>query len=242
MIQFLGEYPWTVAILKVLMKTSGTQTLLYSGSGSLIHPSVVLTAVHIYLSENAIARAGEWDFNNEFEEHPYQDRKIERFHILDTFDSNLLQLIFVSKPFVLTTNIQTVCLPLPTASIFDRNECITAAWGQQSCGEMKGLHSIQGHTELLIWPDRHVCEAEWQQYLEDKNFTLKNHQFCTMRKKIHEESCFCDHGAALFCATQPSQNNIRYEQIGVALASGGCKRDLPGIIIHIKISILLKNK
>lgn len=241
--QLLGEFPWTVAIMKRL---TGTRTLLYAGGGSLIHPSVVLTAVHEqYSSENAIVRVGEWDFNNEFEEHPYQDRTIANVHVLDVFDLKSMQLIFVSEPFILTPNIQTVCLPLPGTSIAERDDCITAAWGQQSCSGMKGLHSIQGHTELSVWSDRSVCEAEWQQYLEDKEFSLKNHYFCTNRKNIREESCFCDHGAALFCATQ-STSDSRYEQIGVALATGGCKRELPGnncgLIIKIKYSSVLLRK
>lgn len=218
--------------MKKLMKTSGIRTLLYSGSGSLIHPSVILTAVHEHYSfEDAIVRAGEWDFSNEFEMHPSQDRVISRVHVIDVFDANTVQLLFVSEPFDLTPNIQTVCLPMESKSIMDRNDCITAAWGQQSCSGTKGLHSIQGHTELSVWSERNTCEMEWQQYLEDDEFKLENHHFCTVRKNNREESCFCDHGAALFCANESDSGDIRYEQIGVALANSGCKRDLPGIPI-----------
>lgn len=206
---------------------------MYSGAGSLIHPSVVLTASNKHHSAPVdLIRAGEWDFGVTNEEHPYQDRAIADVFNIDERDPDSVQLIFVTEPFVLSLNIRTVCLPLPgtLSETAEDRECTTAAWGQQNCSSLKGLHSILGRTELSTDTHRSVCEIDWQQYLEDKTFRLKSNQFCTRRKHSIDDSCFCDHGAALFCATQPSDGGVkRYEQIGVSIATGGCTRDLPGI-------------
>lgn len=216
--------------MRKLTNTSDSQNLLYSGAGSLIHPLVVLTAFdELYTPENIIVRAGEWDFNEEEEEHPSQDRSVARARVLDVFDMRTIQLLFMSEPFLLSPNVHTVCITAPTTSIYDRNDCVMAGWGQKSCSDTKGLHSIQGHTDLTTGFDKTLCTNEWQQYLEDKKFGVKDYEFCTVRKNIREQSCFCDHGAALFCKIVSSNDEPRFEQIGVAVASKGCKRDLPGM-------------
>lgn len=235
----LGEYPWTVAILRKLNRDPRKETLLYSGAGALIHPSVVLTAANKHhTTKMDLIRAGEWDFGSIDEEHPYQDRTIASVQNIDESDSDSVQLIYVSEPFVLTQNVRTVCLPFPVppssttttpATVSDTRECTTAAWGQQNCSGLKGLHSILGRQSISTDAKQpNACEIDWQQYLEDHTFKLKNNQFCTKRKHNIDDSCFCDHGAALFCAIQPAGDVIRYEQIGVSIASGGCTKDLPG--------------
>lgn len=182
-----------------------------------------------------LVRAGEWDFSAINEEHPYQDRTIAHVSNIDQTDPDSVQLIFVTEPFVLSLNIRTVCLPLPETSsaLSDTSECTTAAWGQQNCSGLKGLHSVLGRAELSTDTHRSACEDDWQEYLEDKTFRLKTNQFCTKRKHSIDDSCFCDHGAALFCTIQPSAEMKRYEQIGVSIATGGCTKDLPGMAKHL---------
>lgn len=183
--------------------------------------------------EMDIVRAGEWDFGTINEEHPYQDRDIAYIQSLDDTDPDSVQLVFLNEPFVLTINVRTVCLPFPSTSpvVTEKRDCTTAAWGQQNCSNQKGLHSIMGRAELSTETQHSKCESDWQQYLEDNTFQLKNNQFCTMRKHSIDDACFCDHGAPLFC---PSDESIQYEQIGVAIASGGCTRELPGKIFQNK--------
>lgn len=231
----LGEFPWTVAILRKLNQNSRKQTLLYSGAGTLIHPTVVITATNKHHAiEMDIVRAGEWDFEQQNKEHPYQNRDIAHVHSLDITDPDSVQLIFVTEPFVLSVNVRTVCLPppgTPTAVIPEKRDCTTAAWGQQNCSSMKGLRSILGRAELSTETKHSTCETDWQHYLEDNTFQLKSNQFCTMRKHSIDDACFCDHGAPLFCPntqTADDKNMIQYEQIGVSIASGGCTRELPG--------------
>lgn len=233
-INISGEYPWTVAILRKLNRNVRQQTLLYSGAGSLIHPSVVLTAANKHHTGTMdLVRAGEWDFGATNEELPYQDRVISHVQNLNEADPDSVQLIFITEPFVLALNVRTICLPFPgtlTESI-DKRECISAAWGQQNCSAKRGLHSIQGRTEMTIEPQRSMCESNWQQYLEDQAFKLKDNQFCTKRKLTFDDSCFCDHGAALFCPIESSGGEeTRYEQTGVSIATGGCTKELSGIV------------
>lgn len=238
-----GEFPWTVALLRKLKNNERKQTLLYSGAGSLIHPLVVLTAANKHhTTDMDIIRAGEWDFGAINEEYPYQDRDIAQVYSLDENDPDSVQLIFVSQPFVLALNIRTVCLPAPGTSIAleENRDCTTAAWGQQNCSGLKGLHSILGRTDLSKGTQRSVCEVDWQQYLEDKTFRLKSNQFCTKRKHNIDDSCFCDHGAALFCGLESAAHDVQYEQVGVSISSGGCTRDLPGkcLMRHIHFCYL----
>lgn len=179
-----------------------------------------------------IVRAGEWDFGTTDEAHPYQNRDIAQVYSLDDNDPDSVQLIFLSEPFLLTINVRTVCLPMAGTSaavVSAKRDCTTAAWGQQNCSSMKGLHSILGRAELSTETQHSTCETDWQQYLEDNTFKLKTNQFCTMRKHSIDDACFCDHGAPLFCPIQMADDkNVQYEQIGVSIASGGCTRDLPG--------------
>lgn len=221
-----------MAILRKLNQNTNQQTLLYSGAGSLIHPKVVLTAAnkHHKIAMD-IVRAGEWDFSNTDEEHPYQDRAVASIQSIDETDPDSIQLIFLAEPFVLTINVRTICLPVPGTSIesTENRDCTTAAWGQQNCSHMKGLHSIMGRAELSTQSQHSTCELDWQEYLEDITFRMRSNQFCTKRKHSIDDSCFCDHGAALFCPIEFSgKDNMQYEQIGVSIASGGCTRELPG--------------
>lgn len=224
-----------MALLRKLNHSSRKQTLLYSGAGSLIHPSVVLTAANKHHKERIeLVRAGEWDFGTTNEDNPYQDREITITRNINDADPDSMQLIFLSKPFVLAINVRTVCLPFPGTSIdsTDKRDCMTAAWGQQNCSGLKGLHSIQGRTEMIVEPKRSICETDWQQYLEDRSFKLKNNQFCTKRKHNIDDSCFCDHGAPLFCAMESSGDEPRYEQTGVSIATGGCTKELSGVLYY----------
>lgn len=229
-----------MAILRKIQSPEDSDSLLYSGAGSLIHPSVVLSATNKYQPNKLdVIRAGEWDFGANNEPHPHQDRYIDDIYVFgdntgrhaNTVEFDSVQLIFVKEPFVLSPNVATVCLPPPSSvpTPIERNGCITAAWGQQSCSRTRGLSSVQSLTELIMLPNRWSCASSWQNYLEDRTFTLRDYYFCTKRtdKIVWDESCFCDHGSALMCPINEGEN-VHYEQVGVALTTEGCKRELPG--------------
>lgn len=56
---------------------NGQSLNVYVGGGSLIHPSVVLTAAHyVAVPKTLRVRAGEWDTQTTKEIYPYQDRDV----------------------------------------------------------------------------------------------------------------------------------------------------------------------
>lgn len=69
-----GEFPWMVAITREIT-FNGTQKKKFQCGGSLIHPSVVLTAAHCapqkFLS-TMLVRAGEWDTQTKSEFYKHQ--------------------------------------------------------------------------------------------------------------------------------------------------------------------------
>ncbi|CAG9106598.1 unnamed protein product [Plutella xylostella] len=79
-----AEFPWMVAILRIEpineAEPEGSKLNVYVGGGSLIHPSVVLTAAHYvnrdWQTKSIRARAGEWDTQTKQELYPNQDRDV----------------------------------------------------------------------------------------------------------------------------------------------------------------------
>lgn len=63
---------------------------VYVGGGSLIHPSVVITAAHIiYEKQGLIIRAGEWDTQTTKEVYPSQDRYVKEVVVHKDFNRGL---------------------------------------------------------------------------------------------------------------------------------------------------------
>lgn len=91
--------------------------LEYSCAGSLINPSVVLTSAHNFIGKNIeifTLRAGEWDSSSGDEPLEYQDNQIDKI-VYNDFEvktgANDIALIFLKKPFFISANVRTVCLP-----------------------------------------------------------------------------------------------------------------------------------
>lgn len=117
-----GEFPWMVAILKIEPvnenEPEGQKLNVYVGGGSLIHPSVVLTAAHYVASAKALRiRAGEWDTQSTKEIYPFQDRDVASVVTHKDFNKGNLfydiAVLFLAQPVDLAPNVGVVCLPPP---------------------------------------------------------------------------------------------------------------------------------
>lgn len=74
----------------------GQKLNVYVGGGSLIHPSIVLTAAHYVATAPELrVRAGEWDTQNIKEIYPYQDREVESIVVHKDFNGGEYYLTMV---------------------------------------------------------------------------------------------------------------------------------------------------
>ncbi|CAG9789679.1 unnamed protein product [Diatraea saccharalis] len=145
-----GEVPWMAALLKIENTDLKEPLNIYSGGGSLIHPSVVLTAAHLVADkqpEMLKIRVGEWDTQTKAEIYPHQDRNVASVLIHEDYDKgslkNNIALLFLAKPVELAPNVGVVCLPLPHNKALPGTKCYYTGWGKDKFGK-------EGHYSTIL--------------------------------------------------------------------------------------------
>lgn len=139
-----GEFPWTVALLSKTGSVCG---------GSLIHPSVVLTAAHCVfgISHSQLRiRAGEWDTQTTKERLKHQERNVRRIVIFPGFHNKSLSndvvsrtcsirekpsldyfhskaLLLLERSLQLDQHINVICLP-PQDYFSTNPSCFASGW------------------------------------------------------------------------------------------------------------------
>merc|ERR1711915_249808 len=241
-----GEWPHMCAILheKVIVteesdgygstNTKEETINLYQCGASLIAPGTVLTAAHCVDKfrqnpQELKIRCGEWDTQGETEPYPHQDRTVAAMKVHPEFNARNLQndwaVLFTSEDFILSSNIDTACLPEPEED-FSGTTCFATGWGKDKFGAEGEYQVVLKEIDLPV-VDNYQCQERLRQTRLGSKYKLHDSFLCAGGVN-GKDTCKGDGGSPLVCPSKYDPNT--YVQTGIVAWGVGCgETGTPGV-------------
>uniref|UniRef100_U5EUN9 Phenoloxidase-activating factor 2 n=1 Tax=Corethrella appendiculata TaxID=1370023 RepID=U5EUN9_9DIPT len=230
-----GEFPWMVAILKMELFLDHPISVYLCG-GSIIHPSVILTAAHCVQNKKAAdlkIRAAEWDTQTTNEIYPTQDRQVAEIIVHENYYKgglfNDVALLILTTPLELGNVVQAVCLPEQNMK-FDYSRCYASGWGKDVYGKEGAYSAILKKVDLPIVPND-KCDKILKGTSLGARFNLHESFICAGGEP-GKDTCKGDGGSPLVCPiTEGSYQNY---QAGIVAFGVGCgENQIPGVYADV---------
>ncbi|PZC83219.1 hypothetical protein B5X24_HaOG208310 [Helicoverpa armigera] len=228
-----GEFPWRVVLFTVESMhkdyPESQKISLFAGTGTLIHPSIVLVPAHLVPTNKTWRiRAGEWDTQSAKEIYTFQERDVASVEIHQDYDEHQklydIALVFLAKPFDLAPNVQVACLPPRNFVQKDGSRCFGTGWGKELYNGFRRYTTLPKKVELpVIGHDK--CKERLGSMSE-----LDSSIMCAGENGT--ESC-SNHGiSGLSCPLELQTN--RYVEVGITAKGDGCDEEsTPVVFVNV---------
>lgn len=225
-----------VAILGEIKDSAGETNTFYECGGSLIAPTVIVTAAHCVQNRAAyslIVRAGDWDIQTNDELLQHQNRRVSEIILHEKFKKrslfNDIALLILDSPYELQDHIRPICLP-PAEANFDFCRCFVTGWGKDSFGVEGKQQAILKKFILPVMP-RNQCQLNLRTTRLGHYFNLHESFICA-GGEIGKDACKKDGGSPLVCPI--ANKDGQFYQAGIVAWGIGCgKENIPGLYANV---------